>query len=560
MLSRRELFAAVLGSHVAAMSGCTRSSLPPKGELLAPNISLGHQIRDGYRPAPGDHVAREDVDVVIVGGGIAGLSAAWRLQQSGVQDFVVLEMDQSPGGTSRSGRDGSFAYPWGAHYLPTPMAENQALVRLLSEMDLFEEAVDGAASDAEPGGSGAVVREEFLCRDPQERVFHEGRWHEGLYPIAGADDEDRAQLEAFQRELHRWVARRDSRGRRMFAIPQAQGSSDDAEVVALDQESMATWMQRHRWTSPRLRWLVDYSCRDDYGLSIDQTSAWAGLFYFCSRLKEPDDESQAIITWPEGNGRIVQHLASRCGRRLRTGHGVTEIKQDSEKSFVEVVAMDIATNRPRTFRSKRVIFAAPQFLAPHLIRGVSQRRRTEAKSFRYGSWLVANVHLRERPRENGFPMCWDNVIYNSKSLGYVASTHQTGSDHGPTVLTWYYPFSGVDPIVSHQQLLALKWSDWADLVLTDLQVPHPDIRDLVTRLDVMRWGHAMIQPRVGFVFSRARRNASKPDGAIHFAGTDLSGIALMEEAFYHGVRAAEEVLRGCGVTSSSILSPWNGDA
>ena len=38
---------------------------------------------------------------------------------------------------------------------------------------------------------------------------------------------------------------------------------------------------------------------------------------------------------------------------------------------------------------------------------------------------------------NGFPLAWDNVIYNSRALGYVTATHQSGIDYGPTVLTWY---------------------------------------------------------------------------------------------------------------------------
>jgi hypothetical protein len=33
-------------------------------------------------------------------------------------------------------------------------------------------------------------------------------------------------------------------------------------------------------------------------------------------------------------------------------------------------------------------------------------------------------------------------------------------------------------------------------------------------------------------------------GNIHFANTDLSGVALFEEALYHGVRAAEEIVGG----------------
>jgi len=64
----------------------------------------------------------------------------------------------------------------------------------------------------------------------------------------------------------------------------------------------------------------------------------------------------------------------------------------------------------------------------------------------------------------------------------------------------------------------------------------------------------MIQPRPGFVWSKARQEASKPIGQDYFANTDLSGVALMEEAFYHGVRAAEEVLVSRGCKFQSLLN------
>jgi hypothetical protein len=68
----------------------------------------------------------------------------------------------------------------------------------------------------------------------------------------------------------------------------------------------------------------------------------------------------------------------------------------------------------------------------------------------------------------------------------------------------------------------------------------------------MRWGHAMIRPRVGFQWGSARRKAQEPYGPIHFAHTDLSGVALFEEAFDHGLRAAEEILATRGIKSESI--------
>ncbi len=131
----------------------------------------------------------------------------------------------------------------------------------------------------------------------------------------------------------------------------------------------------------------------------------------------------------------------------------------------------------------------------------------------------------------------------------MVSTHQSGIDHGPTVITWYYPFASLEGKLSRDQLLRLKWSEWADLALSDIERAHPDIRKLVKRIDIMRWGHAMIEPRPNFVWSDARRSAAQPLGAVHFANTDLSGIALMEEAFYHGVRAADEVLAHCPSSS-----------
>ncbi|GAA5506052.1 hypothetical protein Rcae01_01502 [Novipirellula caenicola] len=532
MLNRRDLMTLLLGSGVAATVGCSRQSLPPEGELLSPDLSVGHRIRDGWRPVF-DPSASEHVDVLIVGGGIAGLSTAWRLKQAGFEDFRLLEIEKVFGGTSRSGQTPAFEFPWGAHYVPAPMKENRALLTLLEEMSV----VVGKNDDGSP-----QVAEQYLCRDPEERVFVDGEWIEGLYPYSGASAEDLHQLKRFQAEIDAWVARRDDQGRRMFAIPIATASDGDV-IRSLDQISMQQWMDEHDFSSPRLRWLVDYSCRDDYGLTTDQTSAWAGIFYFASRAQTTSTSTQDVMTWPEGNGRFVKHFVNRVQDHLRPATAVCDIQLDpAENDAAKITAWDSVADHSVNYDAEHVVFAAPQFLAPYLIRDFQRIADRSTRSFWYGSWVVANVHLRDRPQEDGMPMCWDNVIYESKSLGYVTSTHQTGLDHGATVLTWYYPLTQHEGKLSRQQLLGMTWSDWAEIVMADLSRPHPEIASLIARIDIMRWGHAMIQPRPGFVFSDDRRQASKPIGNLHFAGTDLSGVALMEEAFYHGVRAAEEVL------------------
>jgi len=98
------------------------------------------------------------------------------------------------------------------------------------------------------------------------------------------------------------------------------------------------------------------------------------------------------------------------------------------------------------------------------------------------------------------------------------------------------------PIRERTRLLQTSWKDWVEFILSDLAKPHPEIRNLVTRIDLFRWGHAMVQPRVGFIWGEARRRAAQPQGNIYFAHSDLSGFSIFEEAQYRGVLAAEKIL------------------
>jgi protoporphyrinogen oxidase len=518
--TRREILATFLGVAFAQQACRKKSPFIPPGEIVGASAARGHRLRERIDiDVPRERMRKRKV--VIVGAGIAGLSAAWHLQRQGETDVEILELEAQVGGTAKNGLTALTPHPWGAHYINAPLAEHRAMVQLLTEMEVLE-----------PGSKDAVVAEEFLCREPEERVFYRGRWYEGLYLRAGASADDLAQLERFERVVATWVDTRDGDGRRAFAIPMESGSEDE-RMRALDRLSMAEWMQKNAFTSQRLLWLVDYACRDDYGARPHATSAWAGLFYFAARKRNGADESQPVVTWPEGNGRLVRHLSKRMKNNTSTGvlvarlipteHGISVLGLDAEDKAFGVLA-------------DRVIFAAPHHVAGRIIEGYAP-----SPEFQYGAWLVSNLSLHARPASRGFPLAWDNVFYDSPSLGYVVATHQRGSDFGPTVLTHYLPLTDGGAHEERQRLFALDHAAAADLVLSDIERAHPDIRTLTDRIDVMRWGHAMIRPAPGFIFGEARRKAREPFRGVHFAHSDLSGIPLFEEAFYRGLRAADAV-------------------
>jgi len=509
-------------------------------QLAGPNLELGHALREGVLPLPDTY---KSVPVLIVGGGIAGLSAAWRLEGAGFRDYLLLEMEDQVGGTSRSGANAISPFPWGAHYVPAPTKDVRALVRLLDEAGVLE----GYDAKGEP-----LFAEQDLVHAPEERIFDKGQWWEGLYLHLGENPEEARQYRAFFSEVDRWVAWRDARNRPAFTLPRFRGS-DDPAVRVLDHISFAQWLDDRGLTSERLRWMLDYACRDDFGGRLETVSAWAGLFYYASRKQGPGEESRPLLTWPEGNGFLVNHLQGRCRERIRTGIAVTRLR--AVEDGVEVAAWDAHQGRALGWKARKVVFAGPVPMAGRLVPQLLEARgAAHFQAFQSSPWLVANLTLCQRPQEKGFPAAWDNVIRDSPGLGYVVATHQTPHDRGPTVWTYYHPFTGEDIRGEWIRMLRLDPRACGDLILDDLRRVHPDIDACVTRIDVMRWAHAMVRPRVDLLFGPLLAKARQPFRGIHFAHSDLSGFALFEEAQDHGLRAAEEVLEALGRGGASWRS------
>jgi glycine/D-amino acid oxidase-like deaminating enzyme len=508
-----------------------------QGSIVGANHKLGHRLRDLKHTAPSG--PRQSLDVLIAGGGMAALSAAWRLSHGGLEDYLMLELESELGGNSRAARYPVSPAPWAAHYLPVPTHESTVVRRILSEMGLLR----GLSA------SGAPLYDELsLCHALEERVYVLGRWEEGIYPRAGASSEDLAQLKRFEDHLLEWQNRRDRKGRKAFAVPLAL-SSQDPEILALDRISMAQYLRDHGWTSRRLHWYVDYGCRDDYGTSLANTSAWAGLHYFACRDGGGFEPKDTQFVWPEGNHRLVQHLARSLAERARPGQLVVRMQPQSGRWWVDV--WNETSQRLEGYSAAHVICALPTFQRPYLL---GEKPRPQ---FTYSPWTVSNLVLEKLPESSfsdSVPLSWDNVIYESPSLGYVAATHQTASHlTGPSVWTHYRPWSELEPSQARRQLLETSWQQACAQVLGDLVRVHPDLPSLCRQLDVMHLGHAMIRPVPGFIWGPHRPLASLPREGLHFAHSDLSGISIFEEASYQGVRAAQEVLQSCARLQEDFL-------
>lgn len=538
-MRRRDFLAGVSATGLLAACGSNITLPLPSGTLSGPNETLGHRLRRHDFPAPGE-IRR--TTVAIVGGGIGGLSAAWKLARAGCDDFLLLELESEPGGNSRSGKNEVSSYPLGAHYLPLPPREARATRQLLAELGVLQ----GDINAKHP-----AYDEKYLCHAPQERLYINGYWQEGLWPTLGVPKAERAQYVRFKEHMEGLRGQRDSAGRRPFALPLAL-SSRDAKTRALDQMTFKDWLLREGYTAPGLHWLTDYACRDDYGTTASRTSAWAGLHYFSCR-----DEDGLVLTAPEGNAWLTRGLAKASAGHVQPEALVYRVEQRGKDQVCDVYLA--AENRSIRVICRELIWAAPLFLIPHVFAAPRPEWLAAIKGAEYAPWVVANLTLKGLPQTRaGHPLAWDNVLHDSAALGYVVATHQSlRYVPGPTVLTWYRALheetpSGPRPR-SHQRRLLKGHAFWAAEVMNDLSRPHPEIRELVTRIAIHRHAHAMIRPLPGRLWSDARRLMEQGAGNVSFAHADVSGMSLFEEANYRGVRAAERTLSRLGVSYSSSL-------
>lgn len=540
--TRREL---LQGAVASTLLGCPARTAASAIEVVfvGPDPARGHRLRDaalsGTTPRE-----RSSTKVAIVGAGVSGLAAAWRLHRAGMTDLVVLELEDDSGGTARGGKLPRSPYPMGAHYLPVPRAGFDALETLLADLGLVV-GRDAGRPEYDP---------RVICRAPVERHRHRALWHEGLYPASGQSADEAEQWERFRGMLRELDGRRGDDGRRLFDLPLETSST---ELRHLDRISIENWLDQHGLTSWRLRWLVDYGCRDDYGCTIDHCSAFAALHHFLARGLE-DEHDRVLLTWPAGNASLTSGIVAFAGlgERLQLGRAVHSIDPDA----AELRVHDFATGTEIAIAAEVVLWAAPRFVLRHVLpRGADP---LGADDLGYAPWLVANIEVDQAPKGTGAPLAWDNVAIDGDHLGYVVANHLEPLDERRSpgaVLTFYQPWPAADAAglrARRTELLALDQASAGEHVLAAMSTMHPGIAAHVRSIHVTRWGHGMIRPVPGLLFGEALARARAPlgtSGRVIPCAADVGGLPLFEQAFALGVAAAEQALARLGRPTPTML-------
>jgi hypothetical protein len=500
-------------------------------KLTGTNHILGHRLWLKNFPKPTKEI---QIPYLIVGGGISGLSAARQFKKKGIEDFLVLELENKLGGNSANGENQYSKFPLAAHYLPLPNLRDKELLNFLEESKIIVDYKDNLP----------VFDETQLCFDPNERLFIRNSWQTDLIPRYGNTKEVDNQIDLFLQRMTEFRVKKGNDKKYFFDIPKSFCSSDKS-LNSLDEITMKKWLLDNNFTAEEVLEYVDYCCKDDFGLGIEYVSAWAGIHYFAARKHENKKYDDTVLTWPEGNGRLVKHLKSAVENKALTNHLVYDIQINSNE--VSVSVFNAESNESVTIVAEKVILATPQYINKFLL----PERKSIANNFNYAPWFTASITLTDIPDNGSFPLSWDNVIYKAKGLGYVYNQHQNLEQIiDKKVITYYYSFSSNDIKKNRKELLKKPIEHWKELVLSDLKIAHPDIDKYISAIEIHRIGHGMVSPVPHFLKSKTLKEASKSiENKIFFAHSDLAGISIFEEAFHQGINVVNKIVDGTTLDS-----------
>ena len=496
---KRRHFLKLSGSAVlAAGIGCGES--PPVTDFpveVIDDLLRGHRMYEG--PPPGDGDGEERRDVLVVGAGIAGLTAAHALRD---RDLVVCEIGAVAGGSASAHSFEGLRFSQGAHYdLPYPANYGADVLALLASLEIIH--FNGAANRWDFTDTRYLI-----AHDAESRTRGRGGYREDPLPRGEA-------THRFERMLRTYAGK--------LVMPTR---NIDKAFHLLEAVRFRTFLSDNGFAADStLITGLDYQMRDDYGAGTDAVSALAGLHYY--QCRPYYTEQLPHFSPPQGNAYFADKLLATLPEGVvRTGHLVSRIQ--AEGTGFRVEAIDLEANLRKRFRVDAVVYAGHKHGLKHVF-------PADAAIFahnRYAPWVAVNLIL-DRPTESGY---WQNEVlgYDSDFVGMVNSRAQADSD-ARTVLTLYFCF----PEQSRALLLSMD-KEPGDLIRRALVTANralgQRIDRFVTRAFVKLHGHAMPIPVPGYLF-RDGNDRRSHQRLVH-AGVDNGYLPLLFEALDSGLRAS----------------------
>ena len=442
-------------------------------------------------------------EVVVVGGGIAGLAAAWRLRD---RDVVLLEAGDRLGGRLRSDPCGEDWMNYGAHLFPAPGTLVDSMVR-------------------DCGLETVPVRGSMMGLALGRKLVNGGRVE--TYPFRlPLGVRERAAFAAAGLKVQRAVARYH---REAAARPGEAAAEVRSRVLAY--EGHRTFADFLGDLPPAVESI--FSCAAHRATAeLQELSAGCGIGLFA--LVWGGKGSLIARNLVGGGGALPAALGRALGVRARTRSRVTSVREDGEELVVDYDAEDGG----RRIRARHVVVAAQAPHAARLVERVADHAAAALAQMTYGAFLSVAVRTSETSA-----MPWDRV-YAMATPGRVFDmfTNQ-GQDlraagtrrPGGSLMLFAGAHGAAELMRESDEVVAARF-------LRDLHGLYPRTRGIVAEARVHRWELGNVYARPGRARLQAPlEGALGAHGNLHLAGDYFAELGNMEAAARTGAAAADRV-------------------
>jgi oxygen-dependent protoporphyrinogen oxidase len=446
----------------------------------------------------GSSVTEATLDAVVVGGGIAGLTAAWELRD---RDVVVLEAANRVGGRIQSEPHGEYWLNFGAHVFGSAESASGALLSAL-----------GVEAKAVPGRlAAAALNGKIVSRGPVE-----------LFPLRlPMPARSRLALVRAGAKL-RFAVR--AYARLAAPVPGEDPAERQARMLGfLDDRSFTEFI------GP-LPDDVDALFRSTLTRSSgepEQLAAGYGVGYFHLVWNRDGGLSRNIIG---GSSRLIDALATELGPRVITSACATSVASDGDGVAVRYHH----GGAERELRPRTAVVATPAYVTREIVTGLPDETRAALDAITYGPYVVGAFATNERTR-----MPWDEIYAlatprrSFSMLFNTANVLRSGGARSPGGSLMVYAAAQ-----QARDLGGLDDNEVAARFVADLHELYPEARGIVEEVVIKRWERGLPYPRPGR--SSLQPALTRSLAPIHLAG-DYLGTWYTETAVQTGIRAARAI-------------------